>query len=214
VRSTAGTGEGAEPAAAVRLVAAFVLALAPGVASRLAGPAWGLDALPWTPLALLPWLVLAGLPGRPSGIPSVAAVLAALLPALGLTLASDLGAGARPAAALEVAGWGALLCAVLAFASRRGGPVYAGLWWLTVPVAALLLAARSLVGGLSAEGGWTGVLAASPLAWPWRALEALRPASGEPVGAPLGPLAVAALLVIAGGAGRRKQAAQAGGDEG
>lgn len=196
--------KGAEPVAGARLVAAFVLSLAPGVASRLAGPAWGLDALPWTPLALLPWLALAGLPGRPSGTPTAGAVLAALLPVLGLTLASDLSAGARPAPALEVAGWGALLCVLLALASRRGGSLHAGLWWLAVPVAALLLAARSQVGGLPADGPWTGLLAASPLAWPWRALESLRPASALPVDVPLGPLAVSALLGIATGAGRRE----------
>jgi hypothetical protein len=210
----AAAGAGAEPLAGARLAAAFVLSLAPGVASRLAGPAWGLDALPWTPLALLPWLALAGLPGRPASIPSAVTVVAALLPVLALALASDLGGGARPAAALAVACWGLLLCAVLAFAARRGGALHAGLWWLALPVAGLLLVARSLVGDLPANSGWTGALSASPLVWPWGVLDALRPASGEPVGVPSGPLAVTALLVIVGGAGRPRQPASARGDEG
>jgi hypothetical protein len=205
-------GDDAEPWAGARLVAAFVLSLAPGVASRLAGPAWGLDALPWTPLALLPWLALAGLPGRLEATPPAGTVAAALLPVLALSLASDLGGGARPAAALALAGWGVLLCAALAFAARRGGQLHAGLWWLSLPVAALLLVARSLVGDLPASSGWTGALSASPLVWPWRALDALRPGGVTPLGLPLGPLAVVALLVAAGGWGGRGATEESGGE--
>ena len=93
------------------LVAAFGLSIAPGVLTRLAGAGAGLDGLPWTPLALLPWLALAGLPvGRSAHEPRArvapAAVAAALLPALGLAAASDVAGGCDAWAALRVAAWG------------------------------------------------------------------------------------------------------------
>jgi len=186
------------------LVVAFLLALAPGTLSGLGGGLWGLDSIPWTPIALLPWLALAGCPRTRPPASSPAAVVGMLLPLLALSIARDLSLGEDPTTLLTLAGWGVVVCAGLALASRRGTTLHAAAWWLALPLAASLEVARLYVGELSADGALARALAASPLVWATHAVGTLHASPAPGLTVPIGPLAVVALLVLAGGRGRHQ----------
>jgi len=184
------------------LVVAFLASIAPGAIAWLPGRGWSLTGSSWLALALLPWIALAGLPRGRAGGAGPIAIVGLALPALATAAGFDLAAGLPAAGLARLAGWGLLLVAALALAAERGGTLHAALWLLTVPASAFLLHALTRVGTLASSDLLGRVLATSPLAWPLSALEADGRGVGGPSGLPLGSLAVAALLVAAGGRGR------------
>lgn len=199
---------------------ALALSLAPTVVVSLGGPqsagALSGAGIALSPLALLPWLALGSLPRGPdaraarssrSWIPS----LGLSLPALALAIRLDLAEGRAIRELGWTAGGGLLLAALLAEAARPGGPEraplgrrpssYPRLWFLLIAVPpALALALGSVAQGRAGGASWAAeVCAQTPLGW--LAGRALEPASG---GAPVGPVAIALLLLAAAHFGRRR----------
>ena len=191
----------------------------PGVAIL----AWGLSAatliLPETlerslgegsrlALALLPWIALIGLPLWHSPEQGVGdrvrrgwpVALAAALPVLALAGWLDLRAGMGAARLAGVAAFGLPVLVLLGEARHvarpRGRGLYGGLWFVLVPGAAALAAARGwAVSGRLAEGGLEGWLArVSPLSTAWADFEGV---PGSPALALLRPALGAAALLLA-----------------
>ena len=184
-----------EGLAAAWLALTFLASIAPGALSRWGGAELGFEGVPCLPLALLPWIAVAGWPRGGGSRLRALGVIGLMLPALALALAADLDAAFAPRALLETAGWGALLCAALAWSAERGSELRSAAWIALVPGCALLLSAWAFVGPASARSGAARWLAASPLAWSVLQVEDLRFAGAPSPSVPWGPLAVAAILV-------------------
>jgi hypothetical protein len=181
--------------AAAWLALTFLLSVAPGALSRWGGAGLGFEGAPCVPLALIPWIAVAGWPRHERGRLRALSVIGLMLPALALALAADLQAALSPSALAETAAWGAILCAALAWSAERGGELRSAAWFALVPGCALLLLAWAFVGGASARSGVASWLAASPLAWPVLRVQDLRVAQAPSVSVPWGPLAIAAILM-------------------
>jgi len=171
------------------------LSVAPGALSRWGGAELGFEGVPCLPLALLPWLAVAGWPRAGKDRLRALGVLGLMLPALALALATDLEAALALRALVETAAWGAILCAALAWSAERGGGLRSAAWFVLVPGCALLLAAWAFVGSASPRSGAASWLAASPLAWSVLRVDDLRLAGASSASVPWGPFAVAAILV-------------------
>jgi hypothetical protein len=176
------------------LALTFLVSVAPGALSRWGGAELGFDGAPCLPLALIPWITIAGWPRRNRRL-RVLSVIGLMLPALALALAVDLDAALPLRALVETAAWGAILCAALAWSAERGGELRSAAWFVLVPGCAMLLAAWAFVGHASADSGAARWLASSPLAWAVLRIHDLRLAQVPSASVPWGPLAVSAILV-------------------
>lgn len=180
------------------LALAFLLSVAPAALSCWGGPELGFGGAPCLPLALVPWLSVAGWPrGERGRLPGIG-VIGLMLPALALALAADLQAPLPLRPLIEMATWGAVLCAALAWSAERGGELRSAAWLALVPGCALLLAAWTFVGPASARSGVASWLAASPLAWAVLKLQELRATGAPSWDVPWGPLTIAAILAALG----------------
>ncbi len=158
------------------------------------------------PLALYPWLVLAGLPRRsPVQVPWRALIpeLALLLPTLVMALRLDSKTGADTSAGMEVAITGAVMVALLSLgaslASRAGisRTVHGFLWF--AGVLALPLACAVLEWG-EPRTWLAGLARVSPLGWIHE-----RTLDHGPAGFPWAPLAACVALVWLGGIARERE---------
>jgi hypothetical protein len=199
--------------AAAWLVLTFALSVAPGALARWGGPELALEGVPCLPLALVPWLAIAGWPRGAQfrqgtqGKLSAASVVGLMLPALALALAADLEAAYPVRALVGTTAWGAVLCGALAWAAERGDGLRAGVWLALVPGCAMLLAAWAFVGSAAVSAAPASWLAASPLAWSMLEIQRLRGAEAARFAIPLGPLAVVALLAVLGARGSKRSGA-------
>lgn len=198
--------------ARLRLGLAWFLSVLPLVLAAPVGPGRGLLAIEGASLAglaLLPWLALAGWPGRGDESPLLWLALAA--PPVALAGAYDrlAGAAAGPLAMALAAAAGLVLLLADArrAAERSRSPVHAALWTALVPgLAALRVALGFAPQPGSPDGGaWLErAAAASPLVWVhgWARAGGLAEAA-FPGGAPPAGLALAGgvLLVVAARAG-------------